>query len=102
MKKHLKIKNINLLFLIKAGIGSAIAIIVAQSLGLLYSPSAGIITLLTLQNTKKETIVIAVKRILSFILATVIAFLSFETMGYHSIAFEFSCFYLLQCVSCFA
>ena len=87
MKKHLKIKNINLLFLIKAGIGSAIAIIVAQSLGLLYSPSAGIITLLTLQNTKKETIVIAVKRILSFILATVIAFLSFETMGYHSIAF---------------
>lgn len=38
----------------KSGIGAAIAIIIAEGLGLLYGPSAGIITLLFIQDTKKE------------------------------------------------
>lgn len=77
----------NLLYLLKTGIGTAIAIILADSFGLAFSPSAGIITLLTIQNTKKETIFIALKRILGFVLAVIVAFGIFSVIGYSSIAF---------------
>ncbi len=82
-----KLKGVNIFFLLKTGIGSAIAILVANKLGLAYSASAGIITLLTIQNTKKETIFIALKRIAAFIVAVTIAFIVFSSFGYTSIAF---------------
>ena len=81
------LSNINLAKLTKIGIGSAIAIILSASLGLQYSPSAGIITLLTIQNTKKETIEISLKRILSFGAALVISNILFETLGYTALVF---------------
>ncbi len=82
-----KLKRINILFLLKTGIGSAIAILLANAFGLLYSPSAGIITLLTIQNTKKETLIIALKRVEAFVLATILSYLIFEGLGYTAIAF---------------
>ena len=85
--KGFTIKPSQLLFLIKVGFGSAIAIWLAGSLGLLYSPSAGIITLLTIQNTRRETIAIGVRRILSFLLAIMLAFVAFSLMGYTFAAF---------------
>lgn len=87
IRKYLNRKHVNPLYLLKTGIGSAIAIIIANFFGLAYSPSAGIITLLTIQNTKKETIFIALKRILSFILAIIIAAVLFTSIGYSSITF---------------
>ncbi|MBE5966424.1 MAG: aromatic acid exporter family protein [Lachnospiraceae bacterium] len=82
-----KLHNINLWYLLKTGIGTALAIILASRFGLAYSPSAGIITLLTIQNTKKETISIAFRRILAFILAVFIAYGIFTGFGYTSAAF---------------
>jgi uncharacterized membrane protein YgaE (UPF0421/DUF939 family) len=82
-----KLKQVNLLFLLKTGIGSAIAIILAEGLGFAYSPSAGIITLLTIQNTKRETIFIALRRMEAFILAVILSFLTFQSIGYTAIAF---------------
>lgn len=67
----------------KAGIGSAVAIIVAESLGLLFSTSAGIITLLTIYDTKKETLLVAAKRLVAFILAISISYILFNTLGYN-------------------
>ena len=87
VKKLLNIKNVNILFLLKTGIGSAAAILIANRLGLAYSASAGIITLLTIQSTKKETIFIAIKRILAFLVAVTIASIVFRNFGYGSIAF---------------
>lgn len=87
MKTINKLKDLNFLLLLKTGIGSALAIIIANRLNLLYSASAGIITLLTIQNTKIETIYIAVKRIVSFFIAVVVAFIIFNRFGYTSIAF---------------
>lgn len=81
------IKQINILFFFKTGIGSAIAILIANKLGLAYSASAGIITLLTIQNTKKETIFVALRRILAFLVAVGIAYVIFSIVGYTSIAF---------------
>ncbi|MGL5434191.1 MAG: aromatic acid exporter family protein [Lachnospiraceae bacterium] len=52
---------------IKIAIGSTVAIILADLLGLEYIPSAGIITLLTIQNTKKATLKLALIRVISFV-----------------------------------
>ena len=49
----------------KIGIGSAIAIFLAETMKLSYATSAGIVTMLTIQNTRKDTFNLAVKRILS-------------------------------------
>ncbi len=49
--------------------------------------SAGIITLLTIQNTKKETIYIALRRIYAFVLAIALASLVFSFLGYRIFAF---------------
>ena len=82
-----KIRNINFLLLLKTGFGSAIAIFIANRFNLLYSASAGIITLLTIQNTKKETINIAFKRVLAFLVAIIVAYIVFSRVGYTPLAF---------------
>src|SRR5690606_27697528 len=89
----IKLNKINPLFVLKVGIGSAVAIIVAETLGLMYSPSAGIITLLTVQNTKKETLLVASKRIISFLMAVVISYIMFSAFGYNPCVF--GCFVLV-------
>lgn len=81
------IKKINFLLLFKTGFGSALAIFLANRFNLLYSASAGIITLLTIQKTKKETITIAFKRIIAFFLSVVIVAIIFSRFGYTPIAF---------------
>ncbi len=85
--KKIQWNKINPLFLMKAGIGSAIAILIAEGLGLLYSTSAGIITLLSIQNTRKETFLIAGKRFLSFLMAVAISYIMFAGFGYHPLPF---------------
>jgi len=80
--KNIRLNKVNPWYLLKAGTGSAIAIILAEMLGLFFSPSAGIITLLTIQNTKKETLYIAAKRVLSFLMAVIISYILFNVLGY--------------------
>ncbi|MGF7144200.1 uncharacterized membrane protein YgaE (UPF0421/DUF939 family) [Anaerotaenia torta] len=87
MRLSERLRSVNILFLLKTGAGSAIAILIANAFGLLYSPSAGIITLLTIQNTKRETLSIAVKRMEAFVLAVLLSYLIFQSMGYTPYAF---------------
>ena len=87
-----------MLKLLKIAIGSAAAIFLADRLGLNYSTSAGIITLLTIQDTRRETIMIAAKRIGAFLLATVLAYGLFQLFGYH--VFSFGIFLLLFIAGC--
>ena len=82
-----KIKPMQLLFLLKVALGSALSIWIAGSFGLLYSPSAGIITLLSIQNTRRETLSIAVRRLLAFLLSIGVAYIVFSLMGYTFAAF---------------
>lgn len=99
MRIHNVIKKVNFLFLLKTGIGSAVSILLADGLGLLYSPSAGIITLLTIQNTKKETLLIALKRFEAFVLAVTITYILFQSIGYTPIAFGlFVCIFVALCM----
>ncbi|NLZ81558.1 MAG: hypothetical protein GX913_07155 [Clostridiales bacterium] len=85
--------------ILKIAAGSSIAIIVANLLGLQYSTAAGVITLLTIQNTRKETLVIALKRFGAFLGAVVIAFIVFNILGYSPVTF--GVFLLLFVALCF-
>lgn len=72
---------------IKTAIGAAIAMFLASKLGLQYAISAGIITILSIQNTKKQSFKIAFQRGISCILALLISSILFEVVGYHFAVF---------------
>lgn len=57
------------------------AVAIAQMLDLQYATSAGIVTLLTVQDTRKDTIQLAVERFFSFLLSVLLVFLCFRYMG---------------------
>ncbi len=93
MKKDALLKYIKLL------LGSVAAIGIGQMLSLRYAYAAGIITLLTIQDTKKETIQITLKRIIIFIVMTVISIVVFKVMGYTFVAYSVVMVpYLLVCI----
>lgn len=73
--------------ILKIALGSAVSIFLANYIGLTYSTAAGIITLLSIQDTRKETIKLSIQRLLSFFVATGIALFCFEIIGYHPISF---------------
>jgi uncharacterized membrane protein YgaE (UPF0421/DUF939 family) len=79
--------KINFIKIIKIAAGSSIAILLADLLGLNYSASAGIITLLSIQDTKKETLFVAGKRLLAFLLALLTAYALFTSLGYYTVTF---------------
>lgn len=68
------------------------AYITAELLGLEFSVSAGIVAILSVLPTKKETVRTALERFLAFAAALVIAALCFKALGYSLPAF---CVYLL-------
>lgn len=85
-------KNVKKLFLIfldatKISIGCAVAIAVSALLGLKYSITAGLIAVLSVQNTKRETAYIALKRLTAFAAAIAISFLDFKLLGYNTYSF---------------
>ncbi len=87
MNINLRMDKSDIIKIIKIAAGTSLSILIAEFFGLAYSASAGIITLLSIQDTKKETITVALKRILGFVIAVIIAFLLFTTLGYYPITF---------------
>ncbi|MHC1749724.1 MAG: aromatic acid exporter family protein [Cellulosilyticaceae bacterium] len=81
MKKIVGIRTL------KTAIGATIAIIIASMIGLKYSPSAGIITILSIQSTKKQSIQIAIKRFVATLIAFLVSGILFALMGYNPIIF---------------
>ena len=79
----------------KIGIGSAVAIFIAELLGLKYATSAGIVTLLTIQNTRKDTLHLAIRRIVSFGVTMLIAFVCVNVIPWRIISF---CVFMLLLV----
>ena len=71
MGKYRKI----LLLAVKIGLGSSIAIYIAQALHLEYAVSAGTVTLLTLMASKWETIRLSVARFASFLTTILLGWL---------------------------
>lgn len=81
---------------IKLTAAAIVAIIFANLLGLKFSATAGIITILSIQNTKKETLQVACRRGLAFLCALGISAAAFGLFGFTIFAFAlylllFSC-----------
>lgn len=72
---------------LKTAIGATIAIIIAQYIGLSYAVSAGVITVLSVQSTKRKSIEIAIRRLGSTTLALLVAVVVFLLMGYSAVSF---------------
>lgn len=90
----------NVLRGLKVALGSASAILIAGLLGLSSSGTAGIITVLSILGTKRETLVLAGVRLLSFAVALGIAALCYGTLGFRLAAFALYLF--LFSVVCYA
>lgn len=82
MNKHL----FNTIKIVSAAITS---ILISTILNLEFSISSGIITILTIQPTKKETINTALSRLIAFLCALLISFLTYNIFGYNVIGFAF-------------
>lgn len=77
---------------------SLIAITVAMLLHLEFAVSAGIVAILTIMPTKKETIKTAAGRLFAFAVALVIAFACYTLIGFHIWAFVvFLVIYIIVC-----
>ncbi|WP_125152654.1 aromatic acid exporter family protein [Clostridium rectalis] len=72
---------------LKTGIGASLAIIIAKQIGLQYAVSAGIIAILSVQSTKKQSVKIAIKRVISCIVALILACVLFKILGFNEVAF---------------
>lgn len=74
--------NIDPLKIIKISAGAVTAAAAAYALGLQYAVSAGIICLLTIQDTRKETLTITLKRLIAFCGVTVLCAVIFGLTGF--------------------
>lgn len=75
------------------------AIVLAEQFRLEYSISAGIIAILTIQPTKRETITTALQRFAAFVVALIIAYACFSFSGYHIQGFAlYLIFYIIICL----
>lgn len=80
-------KKEEIIKLIKYVAGSVAAVLLSVAVGLQFAYAAGIITLLTIQDTKRETVRIAIKRVVIFFIMTVLSAAIFPLAGYHVWAF---------------
>lgn len=72
---------------IKISIAALSAITIASLLQLDFTISAGIVAILSVASTKKETVVTAFNRFLAFCVAIMIAYLCYEWLGYDELGF---------------
>ena len=96
----MKIKTDEVIKLIKYVTCSVAAVLLAAALQLQFAYAAGIITLLTIQDTKKETVRVTAKRLVIFIIMTILSAVIFPLAGYHVWAFGIVLIpYLLCCMA---
>lgn len=94
-----RIKNLDYIKLLKYGVGALLASAIAAALNIQYSLSAGIITLLTIQDTKKETVTVALKRIIIFFIMTALSAIILPLYGYNLVSLGIILFpYLFFCL----
>lgn len=87
--------KIDALKVIKLSFGCSLAIFIAWLLRLEYSTVAGVIVLLTVKNTKKETLKGVIGKVYGFIICTVFSYLCFNIFGYRLISFSIFIFIII-------
>ena len=97
MEKYRKI----LLLAVKIGLGSSIAIDIAQMLRLEYAVSAGTVTLLTLMTSKWETIKLSVARLATFIMTLLLVWIIFPHISSMWVAYGILLMLVVFITECF-
>ena len=82
----------NMIFAAKVSVAAVVAIAIAKVLNLDFAISAGIVAILSVAFTKKETIKTGMNRLIAFIVALIVAFLCFYTIGFDTVGF---CIYMV-------
>lgn len=72
---------------LKTGVGAALAVFIAQLLNLNYGINAGIVVILSLQNTRRKSFQLAAIRISATFFALLIGALVFSVVGFNAVAF---------------
>ncbi|MDE7478022.1 MAG: hypothetical protein K2M91_08750 [Lachnospiraceae bacterium] len=81
------IKSFHVIKAFKIALAAVLSILTANLLGLKYAVTAGIITVLSIQNTKRETLKTARNRGLAFLCALMIAFFCYFLFGFRVSSF---------------
>ena len=82
-----RIKGLHIIKAFKIALAAVLSILTANLLGLDYAITAGIITVLSIQNTKRETLQTARDRGLAFLCALILSYLCFRWLDFSVIAF---------------
>ena len=85
---------------LKLSLGSILAIIIASLFKLEYPIVAGVITILVVKDTKRETLVGTLSKVFGFILCTIYSYICFSLLGYNLLAF--STYIFITIFTCFA
>lgn len=72
---------------IKTALGAFISVYLANLLGIQFGATAGIVTILSIQATKKESLKVALERFLASLIGLFIAITAFEIFGYSPFVF---------------
>lgn len=75
------------IMVVKIAVGTTLAILIAEAMNLTYATSAGTVALLTILNTRKDTLQLAGKRILSFCVTILLLFLCEQLISGKVLAF---------------
>jgi len=87
MRNDRKLIKVHLLKSLKIAVAALLSIFIAGELGLEYSATAGIITVLSIGRTKRETLRSAANRGMAYLCALVLGFVCFKLLGYRLPAF---------------
>ncbi len=95
------IDKTHLLLGVKVALGAALAIFLANLLHLQYSATAGVITLLSIMGTKRETFRVARGRLLAYLISLGVAHLCYALLGYRLLAYAAFLFVItVVCATC--
>lgn len=95
-----QIRNEHVIMGVKVALGAAAAIGAAMLLGLQYAATAGVITVLSILGTKRETLRIALGRLTALLAGVAIAFACYKVLGFTLAAF--TAYLFLFAVLCYA
>ncbi|MTB56867.1 aromatic acid exporter family protein [Streptococcus uberis] len=73
---------------IKMVLATILSIVIADYLGLHFATSSGIIALLSILDTRQSSLQIAKNRLIAFVIAFLIAIVTFSILGYDILAFS--------------
>jgi uncharacterized membrane protein YgaE (UPF0421/DUF939 family) len=72
---------------VKTGIGAMLSMIIASEFNLKYATAAGIITILSIQSTKRQSVRLAIQRMGACLLALMISSVFFSFLGFNPVVF---------------